>query len=87
MQDSSMDNFIPLGLAAIFDPELPPTNGQIAVVAVDGSVVVRRLFRGATTLMLATDSRDALRDIVVSEPDPACVLGTVIWVSSAEELG
>ena len=37
--------------------------------------------------MLATDSRDAVDDIVVSRPDPACVLGTVVWVSSAKELG
>ena len=37
MQDSSMDNCIPCGLAAIFDPELAPVNGQISVVRVDGN--------------------------------------------------
>ena len=75
------------GLAAIFDPELVPLNGQISVVRVEGNVVVRRLFRGTTTLMLATESREPLHDIIVSDPDPACVLGTVVWVSSVEELG
>ena len=46
----------------------------------DGRVIVRRLYRGSTTLMLSTDSHEPHDDVLIREPEPspACVLGAVV---------
>ena len=87
MPDDTMANLIPQGLAAIYDPDLAPASGAPAVVRADGRVIVRRLYRGSTTLMLSTDSHEPHDDVLIREPSPACVLGAVVWVQSAAELG
>ena len=86
MPGNSMSSLVPQGLAAIYDPDLSPTNGQVAAVYWRGKLLVRRLFRGATTLMLASDSHADCDDVVITKPKPTCVLGTVIWAQSAGEL-
>lgn len=53
----------------------------------DGRIIVRRIFRGSTTLMLSTDSQKPYDDVLIREPDPATILGAVVWVQSAAELG
>ena len=89
MPDDTMANLIPQSLAAIYDPDLAPASGAPAVVRADGRVIVRRLYRGSTTLMLSTDSHEPHDDVLIREPEPspACVLGAVVWIQSADELG
>ena len=36
MEDDGVDRLIPMGLAAVYDPDLRPRNGNVAVVAPDG---------------------------------------------------
>ena len=86
MPDESMDNLIPCGMAVVFDPELVPANGQIAAVHWEGTVLVRHLFRGGNTLMLASDGHAAYDDVLITKPYADYVLGTVIWAQSADEL-
>ena len=86
MPDNGVANLIPQGLAVVYDVALKPKNGQVAAVLYEGHVLVRRLFYGNNTLMLASDSFETCPDVIITEPDPTQVLGTVIWVQSANEL-
>jgi hypothetical protein len=50
--------------------------------------LMRRWYRGSGTLMLVADSySDGYEDIVLREEDgPVTVIGTVVWVQSADEM-
>ncbi len=86
MEGDAMDRMCPPGMVVVFDPDLEPTNGRIAVVETRGQVVIRRLFRGNGTMLLVADSHQAHDDIVLAGGDDARLLGTVIWVQCPKEL-
>ena len=85
-----MDNVYPEGCYILIDPEQRPSNGSIAVVSIDGAdYVMRRLYRGANTLILSPDSHNAKHeDIIFSSTAEHTVEfhGTVVWFQSSKEL-
>lgn len=84
-----MDRVIPEGAHVLVDPDREPSNGSIAVVETDAyQAVMRRWYRGSSTLMLTADSHEEQEDMVFGPDDgPVRVVGTVVWWQSAEEMG
>ena len=74
----------------LIDPSRAPQNGSVAVVSIDGSdYVMRRMYRGASTLVLSPESWDeGYEDIVVTASDDTTVEfhGTVVWFQPSEEM-
>lgn len=85
-----MDNVYPEGCYILIDHEQRPSNGSIAVVSIDGAdYVMRRLYRGANTLILSPDSHNAEHeDMVFTDADEHTVEfhGTVVWFQSSKEM-
>ena len=85
-----MDNVYPEGCYILIDPEQRPSNGSIAVVSIDGAdYVMRRLYRGANTLILSPDSHNAEHvDMVFAATTEHTVEfhGTVVWFQSSKEM-
>lgn len=70
------------GSVLIVDPHMEPMDGSICVFLIDGEVVVRRLKKGASTIMLSPESSEPEHeDIVVSTDDFSSVecQGVVFW--------
>lgn len=86
MADDAMDRVIPLGMAIVFDPDLEPTSGSIAIVEYADQTIVRRLYRGNGTILLVADSHQAHDDVVLTAGDGARLLGTVVWAQCPREL-
>lgn len=88
VEDSCMDNVIPEGAHVLVDPDREPQNGSIAVVETEAyQAVMRRWYRGSSTLMLTADSREPQEDMVFGMDDgPVRVVGTVVWYQAPEEM-
>ena len=90
VEGDCMDNVYPEGCYILIDPEQRPSNGSIAVVSIDGAdYVMRRLYRGANTLILSPDSHNAEHeDMVFSATTEHTVEfhGTVVWFQSSKEM-
>ena len=85
-----MGNVYPEGCYVLVDPDVVPQSGSIAVVSIDGAdYVMRRMFRGANTLVLSPDTYvEGFEDIVISNPDDHEVkfAGAVVWFQAAKEM-
>lgn len=90
VEGDCMDNVYPEGCYILIDPEQRPSNGSIAVVSIDcADYVMRRLYRGANTLILSPDSHNAeYEDMVFTAADEHTVEfhGTVVWFQSSKEM-
>lgn len=90
VEGDCMDKVYPEGCYILIDPEQCPSNGSIAVVSIDGAdYVMRRLYRGANTLILSPDSHNAeYVDMVFAATTEHTVEfhGTVVWFQSSKEM-
>lgn len=90
VEGSCMNKVYPEGCYVLVDPIKQPSNGSIAVVKInDDDYVMRRMYRGANTLILSPESfDDSYTDIVISNDDETCIqlVGTVVWYQSKEEM-
>lgn len=90
VEGDCMDNVYPEGCYILIDPEQRPSNGSIAVVSIDGAdYVMRRLYRGANTLVLSPDSHNTeYEDMVFAATTEHTVEfhGTVVWFQSSKEM-
>lgn len=90
VEGDCMSRVYPEGCHILIDPEKEPRNGSIAVVSIDGAdYVMRRLYRGANSIMLSPDSwNDSYEDIVITPEDNHTVefVGTVVWFQSNGEM-
>lgn len=90
VEGDCMDNVYPEGCYILIDTEQRPSNGSIAVVSIDGAdYVMRRLYRGANTLILSPDSHSAeYMDMVFNTATEHTVEfhGTVVWFQSSKEM-
>lgn len=89
VEGNCMDRVIPEGAHVLVDPDREPSNGSIAVVETEAyQAVMRRWYRGSSTLMLTADSHEEQEDLVFSMDDgPVRVIGTVVWWQAPEEMG
>lgn len=88
VEGSCMNRVIPEGAHVLVDPDRAPGNGSIAVVETEAyQAVMRRWYRGSSTLMLTADSYEEQEDLVFTMDDgPVRVIGTVVWYQSPEEM-
>lgn len=90
VEGDCMNRVYPEGCLILIDPDKEPVNGSVAVVSIDGcDYVMRRLYKGATTLVLSPDSfNKAHEDIVITSNDETTVelAGTVVWYQPEKEL-
>ena len=90
VEGDCMDKVYPEGCYILIDPEQRPSNGSIAVVSIDGAdYVMRRLYRGANTLILPPNSNNPEhKDIVFSSASESAVEfhGTVVWFQASKEM-
>ena len=90
VEGNCMSKTYPEGCYVLIDPDLDPVNGSIAVVSIDGAdYVMRRLYRGASTMILSPDSwEDTYEDIVILDSDEHTVTfsGVVVWFQASKEL-
>lgn len=88
VEGNCMDRVIPEGAHVLVDPDREPSNGSIAVVETEAyQAVMRRWYRGSSTLMLTADSYEEQEDLVFSMDDgPVRVIGTVVWWQAPEEM-
>ena len=89
VEGDCMDNVYPEGCYILIDPEQRPSNGSIAVVSIDGAdYVMRRLYRGANTLILSPDSHNAEHEDMVFAATTEHTVefhGTVVWFQASKE--
>lgn len=88
VEGDCMDRVIPEGGHVLVDPDREPGNGSIAVVETDSyQAVMRRWYRGSSTLMLTADSHAEQEDMVFGPEDgPVRVVGTVVWWQAPREM-
>lgn len=88
VEGNCMDRVIPEGAHVLVDPDREPCNGSIAVVETEAyQAVMRRWYRGSSTLMLTADSYEEQEDLVFSMDDgPVRVVGTVVWWQAPREM-
>lgn len=88
VEGDCMSRVAPEGMAVVYDPDMEPHNGSVAIVETeDHEAVMRRWYRGGNTLMLVADSHGEHPDIVLGEESgPIRVLGVVVWAQSAREM-
>ena len=88
VEGDCMDRVIPEGSHVLVDPDREPGNGSIAVVETESyRAVMRRWYRGSSTLMLTADSHAEQEDMVFGPEDgPVRVVGTVVWWQAPAEM-
>lgn len=88
VEGSCMDRVIPEGAHVLVDPDREPSNGSIAVVETEAyQAVMRRWYRGSSTLMLSADSFGEHEDMIFGPEDgPLRVVGTVVWWQAPGEM-
>lgn len=89
VEGDCMDRVVPEGAHVLVDPDREPGNGSIAVVETEGyRAVMRRWYRGSSTLMLSADSFSEHEDMIFGPDDgPVRVVGTVVWWQAPGEMG
>lgn len=88
VEGGCMNRVIPEGSHVLVDPDREPQNGSIVVVETEGyQAVMRRWYRGSSTLMLTADSYEKHEDMVFGMDDgPVRVVGTVVWFQPSKEM-
>lgn len=90
VEGDCMDKVYPEGCLILIDPDRMPADGSVAAVTIDGTdYVMRRLHKGATSMMLSPESNNPVhKDIVVTQGDGRTVslVGTVVWYQPAREM-
>lgn len=82
-----MNKVYPDGCHVVVDPTITPENGDIGAFTINGDIVMRKVLRGANTLILAPESfNESIQDIVPSGDSEIKTLGKVVWFQAAEEL-
>ncbi|WP_298578754.1 LexA family transcriptional regulator [uncultured Olegusella sp.] len=81
-----MNRSYPDGCLVMVDPTISPWNG-CAVVAEpsSGESVLRRYYRGQSSLLLTADSYESYDDLMFSGDDEVMLLGVVVWFQAAKE--
>lgn len=89
VEGGCMNMIYPEGCFVFVDPDKQPQNGSIAVVSIDDAdYIMRRLYIGASNLMLVAQSfENGWDDIIISGDDHQVrMVGTVVWYQSKKEL-
>lgn len=86
VRGNCMDRRFADGSNAVASPRCEPRNGDAVVAEMNGELIIRQFFRGASTLVLSPDSHDpSYEDIVFDDPETAEVRfqGVIKWHQAA----
>ncbi len=88
VEGSCMNMVYPEGCRVLVDPDRQPQNGSIAVVSIDGAdYVMRKMYKGSSSLMLVAQSFDnGWEDIIIQGDHQVTTAGTVVWYQPRKEL-
>lgn len=83
-----MNRVVHNGDHVLVDPDMTPKNGSIVVAETENyQAIMRRWYRGSSTLMLVADSYENFEDMVFTADDgPVRVLGVVFWYQAPKEM-
>lgn len=89
VKGQQMNRLYPEGSLILVVPDVEPSSGSIVVARLDGGdYVMRRLYRGASVLVLSPDSwEEGYDDIVIAGDDHTVeFVGSVVWFQASGEL-
>lgn len=90
VEGDCMDRVYPEGCMILIDTAMEPQDGSIGAIRLDGyQEVMRRIHKGANTLILSPESwNPEHKDIVITQDSETTVefVGTVVWFQASEEM-
>lgn len=88
VEGNCMNRVVHNGDHVLVDPDMTPKNGSIVVAETENyQAIMRRWYRGSSTLMLVADSYENFEDMVFTADDgPVRVLGVVFWYQAPKEM-
>lgn len=88
VEGDCMSHVIPAGSHIVVAPHKEPANGAIVVVRDECyEAIMRKYYRGSSSLMLSPDSfSDAYEDMIITADEDVSLIGVVVWWQAAHVL-
>lgn len=88
VEGDCMSHVIPAGSHIVVAPHKEPANGAIVVVRDEVyDAIMRKYYRGSSSLMLSPDSfSDAYEDMIITADEDISLIGVVVWWQAAQVL-
>lgn len=88
VEGDCMSHVIPAGSHIVVAPHKEPANGAIVVVRDEVyDAIMRKYYRGSSSLMLSPDSfSDAYEDMIITADEDISLIGVVVWWQAAHVL-
>lgn len=88
VEGDCMSHVIPAGSHIVVAPHKEPANGAIVVVRDECyEAIMRKYYRGSSSLMLSPDSfSDAYEDMIITADEDISLIGVVVWWQAAHVL-
>lgn len=86
VEGDCMNHVIPAGSHIVVAPHKEPANGAIVVVRDECyDAIMRKYYRGSSSLMLSPDSfSDAYEDMIITADEDISLIGVVVWWQASE---
>lgn len=88
VEGDCMNHVIPAGSHIVVAPHKEPANGAIVVVRDECyEAIMRKYYRGSSSLMLSPDSfSDAYEDMIITADEDISLIGVVVWWQASHVL-
>ena len=88
VEGECMNHVIPAGAHIVVAPHKEPANGAIVVVRDEAyEAIMRKYYRGSSSLMLSPDSfSDEYEDMIITADEDISLIGVVVWWQAAHVL-
>lgn len=88
VEGDCMNHVIPAGSHIVVAPHKEPANGAIVVVRDEAyEAIMRKYYRGSSSLMLSPDSfSDAYEDMIITADEDISLIGVVVWWQASHVL-
>lgn len=88
VEGDCMNHVIPAGSHIVVAPHKEPANGAIVVVRDEVyDAIMRKYYRGSSSLMLSPDSfSDAYEDMIITADEDISLIGVVVWWQASHVL-
>lgn len=88
VEGDCMNHVIPAGSHIVVAPHKEPANGAIVVVRDEAyDAIMRKYYRGSSSLMLSPDSfSDEYEDMIITADEDISLIGVVVWWQAAQVL-
>lgn len=88
VEGDCMNHVIPAGSHIVVAPHKEPANGAIVVVRDEAyEAIMRKYYRGSSSLMLSPDSfSDEYEDMIITADEDISLIGVVVWWQASHVL-